>query len=177
MKRLPAFFIAALLSLSVVMLSSCQNDDTKTPIVSGSIVTVANTFTGTAQTNGVETTIEDLFQAPAGSLEATATVAEAVEFPSYLLGLYDIDIDESSISFELVAPANDTTYMNFFRTLEAGTTDRYYLTFDQAQNVSDFSSDNSSVSLRIDADNILVVEIGEGFDFNPGTAFTIQLEK
>lgn len=162
--------------ISLVTLTSCSDDDDATsPITLGSTVTVSNTFQGTAQTGGIETDIEDVFQVPAGSLAATASVDGTVEFPAYLLGLYDIDINENSISFELVAPADDPTYMNFFRILEAGTTDRYYLVFDEAQNVNGFTSDNASVSLRIDSNQILVVEIGEGFDFNPGSTFTITL--
>lgn len=160
---------------SSITLTSCGDDDESTPIISGASLTATNTFTGTSQTNGVETTIEDFFGQPAGSLSATATVSEAVEFPGFILGLYDIDVDETSISFELVAPADDPTYMNFFRTIEAGTTDRYYLTFDEAQDVSGFTSSNSSVTLRIDSDKVLVVEIGEGFNFNPGSSFTITL--
>jgi len=162
------------LTFSFLLFSSCSDDD-PTPIVLGSAVTVTNTFQGTAQTGGVETTIEDLFMQPAGSLAATATIAETVEFPDYLLGLYDIDIDETTISFTLAAAADDETYKDFFRTLEAGTTDRYYLTFTEAQNVNGFTSSNSSVSLRIDSDKVIVVEIGEGFDFNPGTSFTLTL--
>jgi len=34
---------------------------------------------------------------------------------------------------------------------------------------------NSSVNLRIDSDKVLVVEIGEGYDFKPGQNFTITL--
>lgn len=162
--------------LSILLFAAC-GDGEKTPITIGESVTVTNTFTGTAQTNDVETTIEDFFGQPAGSLAATATITDsAVEFPGYLLGLYDIDIDENSISFELVAAADDATYMDFFRTIEEGTTDRYYLTFEEAQNVNGFTSSDASVNLRIDADNILVVEIGEGFSFNPGSSFSITLD-
>lgn len=160
---------------SVGFLTSCNDDDDKTPINAGASVTVTNTLQADATTNGVETTIEDLFMMAEGALAATATISEAVEFPGYLLGLYDINIDENTISFELVAPIDDPTYSSFYRTLEAGTTDRYYLTFTEAQNVKSFSSSNSSVSLRLDSDKVLVVEIGEGFSFNPGSAFTITL--
>lgn len=159
--------------LTLFFFSSCTKEES--PIKSGSSVTVTNTFESTAQTSGVETTIEDVFGLSANALAATATVEDAVEFPNYLLGLYDIDIDESKISFELVAAANDTTYSSFFRTIEPNTKDRYYLTFDEAQNVSGFSSDNTSVTLRMDSDKVLVVEIGEGFNFNPGTSFSITL--
>lgn len=142
----------------------------------GSTVTVSNTFESTAFTNGAEVAIEDLFQVPAGSLAATTRVSPAVEFPGYLLGLYDIDIDKNSITFEVVAASDDPTYGALFRTLEPDTYDRYYLTFDRAQNVNSFSSSNAAVNLRIDSNKILVVEIGEGFDFQPGATFTITLD-
>ena len=146
------------------------------PLVKDSSVTITNTFESDAFTEGEELAIEDLFQIPAGSLAATATVNDDVEFPSYLLGLYDIDIDRKKIKFEVVAQEDDETYGELFRVLEAGTTDRYYLTFDEAQNVEDFKSDNDSVKLRIDSDMVLVVEIGEGYDFKPGQKFTITLK-
>ena len=146
------------------------------PLVKDSSVTITNTFESDAFTEGEELAIEDLFQQPTGSLAATATVNDDVEFPSYLLGLYDIDIDRKKIKFEVVAQEDDETYGELFRVLEAGTTDRYYLTFDEAQNVEDFKSDNDSVKLRIDSDMVLVVEIGEGYDFKPGQKFTITLK-
>lgn len=160
----------------ILFSSSCGDDDEVTmPITLGSSVTVTNTFESTAFTNGTEEAIEDLFQVPAGSLAATANVGAAVEFPAYLLNLYDIDIAESSISFTVVAQEDDPTYGDLFRILEPATFDRYYLTFDIAQDVSGFSSDNNSVGLRLDSDKVLVVEIGEGFDFKPGATFTITL--
>ena len=165
-------FLPLILFCGIVSFTACSDD---AAISSGAEVTVTNTFQATAQTSDVETTIEDVFQMPAGSLAATAIVADAVEFPAYLLGLYDIDIDENSITFELVASVDDPTYKDFFRTLEANTIDRYYLTFDEAHNVSSSSSNDASVNLRVDSDTVLVVEIGEGFDFNPGTTFTITL--
>ena len=164
------------LLFSVIAFTACgDDDDMSVPVALGSSVTVTNTFQSTAFTNGDELAIEALFQVPEGSLAATANVGTAVEFPAYLLGLYDIDIDEKSISFELVAQAGDPTYGDLFRTLEAGTVDRYYLTFGEDQKVNDFSSNDPNVNLRIDSDRVLVVEIGEGFDFNPGASFTITL--
>ncbi len=171
------FLILGLL-FSLTTFTSCGDDEAVDPIIPitlGSSVTVTNTFQSTAFTNGAEQAIEDLFQAPAGSLAATANVGAAVEFPAYLLNLYDIDIKENSISFEVVAQTDDPNYGTLFRVLEADTYDRYYLAFDNAQDVNEFSSSNSSVNLRIDSDKILVVEIGEGYDFKPGQNFTITL--
>lgn len=170
--------LLGLVLLSVVLtLTSCdKDDDDKTAINSGAKVTVTNTIQSQALTGGTEAPIEAAFMVDEGSLAATNTVTDAVEFPAYLLGLYNIDISENAIDFELVAPQDDPTYSGFFRTIEAGTYDRYYLTFEEAQNVTGFTSTNSSVNLRIDSDKVLVVEIGEGYDFNPGTTFTINLK-
>ena len=167
-------FLLLGLLFSLVTFTSCDKDDDNA-ISLGSSVTVTNTFQSTAFTMDAELAIEDLFQVPAGSLAATATVGSGVEFPAYLLNLYDIDIDENSIRFEVVAKSDDPTYGALFRVLEPDTYDRYYLTFAAAQNVESASSNNSSVNLRIDSDKVLVVEIGEGYDFKPGQNFTITL--
>lgn len=175
MKFSKLFVLVLGLSFTLGFSSCNDDDDASSPITIGSTVTVTNTFESTAFTSGVETAIEDLFQVPAGSLAATATVGTGVEFPAYLLNLYDIDVEANSITFTVVAQAGDPTYGNLFRTLEANTVDRYYLTFDSMQNVNGATSNNSSVNLRIDSGEVLVVEIGEGFDFNPGTSFSITL--
>jgi hypothetical protein len=158
---------------------SCKNDndnEATPPISNGVAVTINNTFQSTAFGLPNETPIESIFQVEAGSLFATATVSEALEFDNYLLNLYDVDIDENSITYTLVAPTDSETYGDIFRIIEAGTVDRYYLNFASPQNVNGFTSNNPSVSLRIDSATTLVVEISEGFNFNPGTTFTISLD-
>ena len=159
--------------IAFLSFSSCSDDDN--PITLGSNVTVTNTFQSTAFTMDAELAIEDLFQVDAGSLAATATVGAGLEFDNYLLNLYDINIDESSITFTCVAQTNDPNYGSLFRVLEPATFDRYYFTFNDGQNVNGSTSSNSSVNLRIDSDNVLVVEIGEGYDFKTGQNFTITL--
>ncbi len=178
MKFLKSNFLPITVLLFVITFTSCRRDDDRnamSAITFGSSVTVTNTFQSTAFTNDEELAIEDLFQVPEGSLAATANVGDGVEFPSYLLNLYDIDIEENSISFVCVAQANDPNYGDLFRVLEPDTFDRYYLTFENAQDVGEFSSSNPSVTLRVDSDKVLVVEIGEGYDFMPGQNFTISL--
>lgn len=166
------------LALSLATFTSCggDDDDVTTPITLGSSVTISNTFQSIAFTMGVEGAVEDLFGVPAGSLFATANVGNALEFSDYLFNLYDIEIDENSITFEVVAQEGDPNYGDLFRVYQEGTFDRYYLTFDTAQNVSGFTSSDPSVNLRIDSDKVLVVENGEGYDFKPGQKFTITLE-
>lgn len=170
---------AILLSASLFLFfSSCKKDS----IIPGSNVTVTNTLeiaadTSQGGTGGVETPVEALFGVPTGTFIISAEVGDGIEFKDYLGGLYDIDLSENAITFTLVAPANDPTYGGFFRTIEAGTFDRYYLKFDADQKIKTATSDNSSVTLNILADDEVVVEISEGFNFNPGTTFTITLEK
>lgn len=145
-------------------------------------ITVRNTIQIAADpsnggTGGVETAIEGLFQQPENSLQATANFSkDDAEFPGYLLGLYDIDFGKKSIHFRLAAEAGDPTYGSFFRIIEAGTFDRYYFNFDAPHRIKSGESDNSSVAFRVISDNEVVVEIGEGFNFNPGTEFTIDLK-
>ena len=173
--------IILFLFVSAFTFTSCNDDDDDVhniitqPITAGSNVTVTNTFQYTAFTSDAEVAIEDLFQVPTGSLAANANIGSGIEFSSYLLNLYDIDIDKNTIKFNVVAEANDPNYGTLFRVLESNTFDRYYLTFNETQNVSGFTSSNSSVNLRIDSSNVLVVEIGEGYDFNPDQSFTITL--
>lgn len=169
-------FLKSFFSFSVLILSiySCGNN--RSPIQKDAVVTVTNTFQSTAFTMDEEVAIEDLFMAPAGSLAATATISEDVEFPAYLLNLYDIDIDRNSIEFTVVAQENDPTYGELFRVLEANTFDRYYFTFDEAQNVREGNSNNSSVNFKTIEDNVFVVEITEGYDFKPGQNFKISLD-
>ena len=167
------FFVLSGLLFSLLTFTSCGGDDE--PIIRNSNVTITNTFQSTAFTMGVETDIEELFQMPAGSLAATSKIDNSVEFPAYLLNLYDIDIDDTGISFTVVAAADDPTYGTLFRILEADTFDRYYFNFEEGHNVSGFTSSNSSVNLRTDSDKVIVVEIGEGYDFKPGQNFKITL--
>ena len=173
MQFLKLNFLFLGLLLSLVTLNSCSDDDE--PITVASNVTVTNTFQSTAFTMDAELAIEDLFMQPAGSLAATAEVGDGVEFSGYLLNLYDIDIDENSIRFEVVAQEDDPTYGALFRILEPNTFDRYYFNFSSNQNVSGATSSNPSVDLRIISDTEFVVEIGEGYDFKPGQNFTINL--
>lgn len=154
-------------------LTSCSGDD---PIIEGSSVQVNNTFTSDAFTGGAELAIEDLFAQPAGSLFANSTVTDAVEFPAYLLGLYDINISADAISFDCVAASDDPTYGDLFRVLEANTFDRYYFNFDMPHNITGFEVNNDFVNLRIDSDTEIVVEILAGYDFNPDIQFTIELK-
>ena len=181
MKSLNLLIVLSIFLVGALFTSCNDDDDETTPITLGSSVTVTNTLQTAAApsdggTGGVETPIETIFGQSANALAATETISTAKEFPAYLNGLYDIDLDEDEITFTLVATANDPTYSMFFRTLEAGTFDRYYFKFDEDQNINSGSSSSSSVRLNVVSNNEVYVEIGEGFNFNPNETFTITLD-
>ena len=168
------------------MLSSCDDDDAIIPIAEGVNITVRNTL---EETGTPESVYAALFGLSEDALDITAPLSNsALEFPNTLAvdlsagggpvvnGLYDIDFTENSIEFTLLPVDGDPFWDSNFRVLEAGTFDRYYFTLSSAHEISNFESSDSSVNLRIDSDQVIVVEIGEGFNFNPGAAFSITLE-
>lgn len=170
------FFMGCL--FASIALSSCDKEED--PSLLNLEVSVTNTLQTAADpsmggTGGVETPIETILGLPAGTFILSTTVSGGIEFNDYLEGLYDIDLSENQILFNLVASADHPIYSNFFRTIEANTFDRYYFKFTDKHHVESFTSNNSSVSLSVLSEDELLVEIGAGFDFNPGTSFTISL--
>lgn len=171
-------YTVLLLTCLALFATSCK----KEPIKAGTDVTVTNTLQIAADpsmggTGGVETPVETILGVPDGTFILTSEIGDGIEFDDYLSGLYDIDLSEEAITFTLVADANDPIYSGFFRTIEAGTFDRYYFKFAEDQKIASGSSNNSSVALNVISDDEVMVEISEGFSFNPGTTFTVSLEK
>ena len=177
MSKNALLFIGCLFVITI--LSSCDKDD-EAPTFLNSEVEISNTLETAADpsmggTGGVETPIETILGLPAGTFIISVAVDDGIEFNDYLDGLYDIDLSENQISYNLVAPADHPIYSNFFRTIEANTFDRYYFKFSSNHNISSSNSNNSSVSLIIISDDEILIEIGEGFNFNPGSSFNITL--
>ncbi len=175
-------FMKLMLFLALAGLVSCDDDDdSKSPIQNGASVEIRNTLQTAADpsqggTGGAELPVETILGQPTGTFELSSTVSDAIEFDDYLEGLYDVNLSENSIRFDLVAASDHPIYSNFFRTIEAGTLDRYYLTFPNGHNIQSASSNHSSVSLNITSTTEVVVVIGEGWNFNPGSSFTLTLE-
>lgn len=179
--KLITFTIAAL--LTAFALTACGGQDGG-PVSEGVDITLRNTLQDPGEQ---ETSFPGLFGAPDDAFDEFATTsASDVEFPTALAqadtpmgdisGLYEIDVTESSIEFTLLPTADDPFWVNVFGVFPAEKFDRYYLTFAEPHGIEASSSNNSSVSLRIDSPTVVVVEIGEAYDMNPGTAFTIDLE-
>jgi|GEM_PF-2346194 len=169
--------ILAVSATALLLLASCSK-----PIKLSDSVTIRNTLALAADpseggTGGAELPVETILGVPAGTFELNAEITDGIEFDDYLSGLYDVDLSKKAIDFELVAAANDPIYSGFFRTIEAGTFDRYYLNFPNGHKIGSGSSDNAAVSLEVLSDNEVVVVIGEGFSFNPGSKFSIELKK
>ena len=95
--------------------------------------------------------------------------------PFDISGLYDIDFTENSIDFTVLPNDSDPFWVNVFGLFPAGKIDRYYFTFSEPHNISGFSSTNSSLNLRVDSDSVIVVELTEGYDLQPGISFSVSL--
>lgn len=172
--------IAIFALLTLLTLSSCGDDPALTEGVN---ITLRNTL---QNPNEAEGTYAALFGQADDAFDESATLsASSSEFSTALAqagtplgdisGLYNIDFTENSIDFTLLPSATDPFWQNVFEVFPAGKFDRYYFTFSEAHSISGFTSSNSSVSLRIDSDSIIVVEISEGYDMNPGISFKIDL--
>ena len=173
----------------VLALGACSNDDDDNILIGSGPLTegVGLTLRNTLQEGGPEGSFPGLFGLPDDAYDEVATVSfSASEFPTALAqpespagnisGLYDINLQQSSIAFTVLPTAEDPFWMNVFEVFPAGKFDRYYLTFAEAHNISGSTSSNSSVRLRIDSPTVAVVEISEGYDLTPGMAFTISIE-
>ena len=90
-------------------------------------------------------------------------------------GLYDIDLTATQIAFTLLPTSDDPFWSGNFRTMEAGAKDRYYITLGSPHMIDGFTSSDPAVNLRLDSATSIVVEIGGGYEFQPGAAFTIDL--
>ena len=76
----------------------------------------------------------------------------------------------------MLPEADDPFWVNVFEVFPAGKVDRYHLTFSEPHGITGSTSSDSNVSLRIDSDTVVVIEMREGYSMNPGTSFTIDLE-
>ena len=176
--KLTAMTFAALL-----LLAACGGDDGG-PLTAGVDITLRNTL---EESEAPETAFPALFGKADDAFDESGTMSDDdAEFPTALAqpgtpmgdisGLYEIDLTESSITFTLLPAADDPFWINVFEVFPEGKFDRYYLTFAEPHNIEASSSNDESVSLRIDSPTVAVVEISEGYDMSPGASFTIDLE-
>lgn len=183
--QLSSIVLAGVLALSACS-SSDDDDDNGVdtgPLTEGVSITLRNTL----EEGGPEGSFPGLFGLADDAYDEVATLSFAAsEFPTALAqpgspagdisGLYDINLSQSSIGFTALPAADDPFWSNIFGVFPAGKFDRYYLTFSEPHNISGSTSSNSSVQLRVDSANVVVVEISEDYDLNPGIAFVIDLE-
>lgn len=186
MKFLKLSIIAIIGMLAIV---SCDKDDdnvTLSPLTEGVNITMRNTLQDPGE---AEVTYPSLFGQADNAWDEISTLSNTTsEFPTALsqspstgapfpiTGLYDIDLTENSISYTVLPDATDPFWSNVFGLFSAGKVDRYYLTFSQPHNVTGFNSNESWVNVRIDSDTVIVVELSEGYDLQPGVSFLISLK-
>jgi len=168
--------------VGILTFSSCGDDNEA--LTEGVGITLRNTLQDPGQAEG---TYAALFMQADDAFDERATLSNASsEFATALAqagtpfgdisGLYDIDFTERKIDFTLLPSADDPFWSMVFEVFPAGKFDRYYFTFSEPHNISGSSSNNNAVRLRIDSETVIVVEISEGYDMNPGAAFSIELE-
>lgn len=169
--------------LGIFSMSSCGDDEDILPLTEGVSITLKNTL---QDPNEAEVTYPSLFGQADDAYDEFATLSNSTpEFATALAqagtpagdinGLYNIDFTETGISFTVLPDDTDSFWVNVFGLFPAGKTDRYYFTFSEPHNITGFSSDNSSLNVRIDSNTVIVVELSEGYDLQPGVSFSITL--
>ena len=149
----------------------------------GTSITLRNTLQDPGEP---EVSFPGLFELPDNAFDEFATLSySSTEFTGALAqegtpfgdisGLYGIDFNSDSITFTLLPDSTDPFWPMQFGVFPEGKFDRYYFTFSENHNVTASSSNDDKVSLRIDSDKVLVVELSGGYDFNPGKTFKIDL--
>lgn len=167
--------------VGILTLSSCGDDNEA--LTEGISITLRNTLQDPGEVEGTYAALfmqaDDAFDELATLSNTSSEFATALAQPGTpfgdISGLYEIDFTESKIDFTLLPSADDPFWSRVFEVFPAGKFDRYYFTFSEPHNISGSSSNNSSVRLRIDSETVVVVEISEGYDMNPGTTFSIDL--
>ncbi len=169
--------------LGILAFSSCKDDDEPQPLTEGVSITLRNTL---QDPNEAEVTYASLFGQADDAYDEFATLSNsASEFATALAqtgtpagdisGLYNIDFTEDSINFTVLPDNANPFWSNVFGLFPAGKVDRYYFTFSEPHNISGFSSSNNSLNVRIDSDTVIVVELSEGYDLQPGVTFSVTL--
>ena len=154
--------------------------------ITGIDVTMRNTLQDPGQP---EVTYPSLFMQPDDAFDEFAALSNtAIEFanalgqpstatglPFDLSGLYEIDLTETSIEFKVLPDETHPFWSGVFGAFPEGKVDRYYFTYSEPHNITNASSNHTSVNLRIDSETTVVVEISEGYDLKPGQSFFISL--
>ena len=177
-------FKLSLITLFVAtFLVSCGDDDV-VALTEGISITLRNTLQDPGEAEG---SYPSLFGLADDAYDENATLSYSrIEFTGALgqtgtpfgdiNGLYEIDFNESSISFKVIPDETDPFWPMQFGVFPAGKFDRYYFTLSENHNISGATSNDPNVNLRIDSETVIVVELSEGYDFNPGKTFRINLE-
>jgi len=176
--------ILLLALLGILAFSSCKDDDEDLqPLNEGVNITLRNTL---QDPNEAEVTYASLFGQADDAYDEFAILSNTTsEFATALAqvgtpagdisGLYNIDFTENSINFTVLPDNTNPFWSNVFGLFPVGKVDRYYFTFSEPHNISGFSSNNSSLNVRIDSDTVIVVELTEGYNLEPGVAFNVTL--
>lgn len=174
---------------SLVFITSCSDDDDVKvyPLTEGTSITLRNTLQDPGE---FEVTYPSLFGQPDNAYDEQAVLSNSnIEFATALVqngtpvgdisGLFKIDFTQSKITYTVLPQLDDPFWgdiADVFGVTAEGKFDRYYFTFSKEHNIKGFTSSDPAIKLRIDLNKIIVVEVGAGFNLQPGTSFTIDLK-
>lgn len=176
-----------LIAIASVTMFSCGGDDDVDETFSlseGIEITLRNTLQDPGEAEGsypslfglADNAFDEFAISSYSQIEFTGALAQTDTPFGDINGLYEIDFTSNSISFTLLPDNTDPFWPMQFGVFPEGKFDRYYFTLSEAHNITESTSSDSNVRLRIDSDNVIVVELSGGYDFNPGKTFTIDLE-
>lgn len=173
-------YLATFLLSTVVVFSSCKKDEDTPPsstmLAEGNEVTMRNTYNDSHVPEISFSAYLDYAFKGSDVEYPQALYADLTEWNGPVVNaLYSINFAENTIEYTMLTESDDPFWQNNYRILEEGVKDSYYYTFSGTHNVGSFTCDDPAINLRVESDNLFVIEIGEGFDFNPGAAFTINL--
>ncbi len=141
----------------------------------GTRVYIDNTYQSIHETNGQELPVEDIYEYDESQVHLDASVTPNNEFEGYL-GKYNIDVSENNIFFSSIANDTNEPYPGYIRTLDYGSHDRYYFTFDEAHGIKNVSADNPYVTVSILSNTEILVELAEGY-YTGDHGFTVLLDR
>ncbi len=160
--------------------------ETSIPLLTGSEIVLSTTVKAPFNGN-METEIGSQFNQGAGAGDATATLGEGVEFADYGFGLFDIDVDASSITFKQVGEGTTVVWGSIVDApLGADTFVKFSFDLDKSMRISQYTvTDNTTgATIPVDAvnvfldntNNVVIVELSAGFPMGLGDLFTVNFE-
>ncbi|MFK7962537.1 MAG: hypothetical protein AB8C46_01075 [Burkholderiaceae bacterium] len=148
------FYVAMLASMTLMAATGCSSDD---DVQASRVNQAVNIFQNSQATGGTPQTVD---------AKGPVDVTDAVEFPGFAFGVYDVNVTANSVTMKLVAQLE-----NLQITLYDDTTfDRYYFEFDREipfAELSNSTDENFSATVELVSPGTTVITSGAFVDGLP----------